>query len=94
MPPPHRRNVMAKQKMDKRTSDYKDNQLGIVIRISTSYLVEVTEEDLEIIKEYSLDDFILNDLRTKRKLVEEGKSTMRKTTESVWNAEEKKQFGD
>ncbi len=85
---------MAKQKMDKRTSDYKDNQLGIVIRISTSYLVEVTEEDLEIIKEYSLDDFILNDLRTKRKLVEEGKSTMRKTTESVWNAEEKKQFGD
>ena len=80
--------------MDKRTSDYKDNQLGIVIRISTSYLVEVTEEDLEIIKEYSLDDFILNDLRTKRKLVEEGKSTMRKTTESVWNAEEKKQFGD
>ena len=94
MPPPHRRNVMAKQKMDKRTSDYKDNQLGLVIRISTSYLVEVTEEDLEIIKEYSLDDFILNDLRTKRKLVEEGKSTMRKTTESVWNAEEKKQFGD
>tara|TARA_R100000995_G_C3481444_1_gene124173 strand:- start:1211 stop:1507 length:297 start_codon:yes stop_codon:yes gene_type:complete len=94
MPPPHRRNVMAKQKMDKRTSDYKDNQLGLVIRISTSYLVEVTEEDLEIIKEYSLDNFILNDLRTKRKLVEEGKSTMRKTTESVWNAEEKKQFGD
>ncbi len=85
---------MAKQKMDKRTSDYKDNQLGLVIRISTSYLVEVTEEDLEIIKEYSLDNFILNDLRTKRKLVEEGKSTMRKTTESVWNAEEKKQFGD
>ena len=85
---------MAKQKMDKRTSAYKDNQLGIVIRISTSYLVEVTEEDLEIIKEYSLDNFILNDLRTKRKLVEEGKSTMRKTTESVWNAEEKKQFGD
>ena len=80
--------------MDKRTSDYKDNQLGLVIRISTSYLVEVTEEDLEIIKEYSLDNFILNDLRTKRKLVEEGKSTMRKTTESVWNAEEKKQFGD
>ena len=56
--------------------------------------MEVTEEDLEIIREYSLDDFILNDLRTKRKLVEEGKSTMRKTTESVWNAEEKKQFGD
>ena len=85
---------MAKQKIDKRTNDYKDNQLGTVVRISTSYLVEVTEEDLEIIKEYSLDDFILNDLRTKRKLVEEGKSTMRKTTESVWNAEEKKQFGD
>ena len=85
---------MAKQKIDKRTNDYKDNQLGTVVRISTSYLVEVTEEDLEIIREYSLDDFILNDLRTKRKLVEEGKGTMRKTTESVWNAEEKKQFGD
>ena len=85
---------MAKQKIDKRTNDYKDNQLGTVVRISTSYLVEVTEEDLEIIREYSLDDFILNDLRTKRKLVEEGKSTMCKTTESVWNAEEKKQFGD
>ena len=85
---------MAKQKIDKRTNDYKDNQLGTVVRISTSYLVEVTEEDLGIIREYSLDDFILNDLRTKRKLVEEGKSTMRKTTESVWNAEEKKQFGD
>ena len=85
---------MAKQKIDKRTNDYKDNQLGTVVRISTSYLVEVTEEDLEIIREYSLDDFILNDLRTKRKLVEEVKSTMRKTTESVWNAEEKKQFGD
>ena len=76
---------MAKQKIDKRTNDYKDNQLGTVVRISTSYLVEVTEEDLEIIREYSLDDFILNDLRTKRKLVEEGKSAMRKTTESVWN---------
>tara|TARA_B100000519_G_scaffold26885_1_gene18886 strand:+ start:418 stop:714 length:297 start_codon:yes stop_codon:yes gene_type:complete len=94
MPPPYRRIIMAKQKIDKRTNDYKDNQLGTVVRISTSYLVEVTEEDLEIIREYSLDDFILNDLRTKRKLVEEGKSTMRKTTESVWNAEEKKQFGD
>ena len=86
--------LVYKQKIDKRTNDYKDNQLGTVVRISTSYLVEVTEEDLEIIREYSLDDFILNDLRTKRKLVEEGKSTMRKTTESVWNAEEKKQFGD
>ena len=85
---------MEKQKIDKRTNDYNDNQIGTVVRISTSYLVEVTEEDLEIIREYSLDDFILNDLRTKRKLVEEGKSTMRKTTESVWNAEEKKQFGD
>ena len=85
---------MAKQKIDKRTNDYKDNQLVTVVRISTSYLVEVTEEDLEIIREYSLDNFILNDLRTKRKLVEEGKSTMRKPPESVWNAEEKKQFGD
>jgi hypothetical protein len=26
--------------------------------------------------------------------VEEGKSTLTKTTESVWLAEEKKQFGD
>jgi hypothetical protein len=85
---------MPKQKEDKRTVDYKENKLGAIIRIKTSYLVEVSEEDLENIKKYTLDNFILNDLRNNRKLVEEGKSTMKKTTESVWLAEEKKQFGD
>ena len=78
-------------KVDKRTTDYKDSKLEKVIRINTSYLVEVSEKDLEIIKKYSLENFILNDLRTKRLLVEEGKSTMRKTTVAVWKAEEKKQ---
>tara|TARA_R100001163_G_C5021612_1_gene164279 strand:+ start:457 stop:735 length:279 start_codon:yes stop_codon:yes gene_type:complete len=78
-------------KVDKRTTDYKDSKLEKVIRINTSYLVEVSEKDLEIIKKYSLENFILNDLRTKRLLVEEGKSTMRKTTVSVWKDEEKKQ---
>ena len=79
------------EKVDKRTADYKDSKLGKVIRITTSYLVEVDDKDLEIIKKYSLENFILNDLRTKRLLVEEGKNTMRKTTESVWMAEERKQ---
>tara|TARA_A100000172_G_scaffold44372_2_gene27299 strand:- start:166 stop:444 length:279 start_codon:yes stop_codon:yes gene_type:complete len=78
-------------KVDKRTTDYKDSKLEKVIRINTSYLVEVSEKDLEIIKKYSLENFILNDLRTKRLLVEEGKSTMRKTTVAVWKNEEKKQ---
>tara|TARA_R100000988_G_scaffold86326_1_gene49175 strand:+ start:452 stop:730 length:279 start_codon:yes stop_codon:yes gene_type:complete len=78
-------------KVDKRTTDYKDSKLEKVIRINTSYLVEVSEKDLEIIKKYSLENFILNDLRTKRLLVEEGKSTMRKTTVAVWKDEEKKQ---
>ena len=78
-------------KVDKRTTDYKDSKLEKVIRINTSYLVEVSEKDLEIIKKYSLENFILNDLRTKRLLVEEGKSTMRKTTVDVWKDEEKKQ---
>jgi len=78
-------------KIDKRTTDYKDSKLEKVIRINTSYLVEVSEKDLEIIKKYSLENFILNDLRTKRLLVEEGKSTMRKTTVAVWKDEEKKQ---
>ena len=78
-------------KVDKRTTDYKDSKLEKVIRINTSYLVEVSEKDLEIIKKYSLENFILNDLRNKRLLVEEGKNTMRKTTESVWMAEERKQ---
>ena len=78
-------------KVDKRTTDYKDSKLEKVIRINTSYLVEVSEKDLEIIKKYSLENFILNDLRTNRLLVEEGKSTMRKTTVAVWKDEEKKQ---
>ena len=78
-------------KVDKRTTDYKDSKLEKVIRINTSYLVEVSEKYLEIIKKYSLENFILNDLITKRLLVEEGKSTMRKTTVAVWKDEEKKQ---
>ena len=85
---------MAKRKTDKRTVDYKENQLGTIVRIKTSYLVEVSDKDLSNIKKYTLDNFILNDLRTTRKLVEEGKSTMKNTTETVWLAEEKKQFGD
>ena len=79
------------KKVDKRTVDYKDSKLGEVIRIATSYLVEVDDKDLENIKKYTLENFILNDLRTKRLLVEEGKSTMRKTTVAVWKDEEKKQ---
>ena len=79
------------EKIDKRTANYKDSQLGQIIRITTSYLVEVDDRDLDNIKKYSLDNFILNDLRNTRKLVEMGKSTMRKTTETVWHAEEKKQ---
>jgi hypothetical protein len=86
--------MMAKQKIDKRTVDYKENKLGTVVRIKTSYLVEVSDTDLDNIKKYTLDNFILNDLRNNRKLVEEGKSTMKKTTTSVWLAEENKQFGD
>jgi hypothetical protein len=78
-------------KIDKRTVDYKESQLGQVIRINTSYLVEVDDKDLDNIKKYSLDNFILNDLRNNRKFVEVGKSTMRKTTGAVWHAEEKKQ---
>ena len=79
------------EKVDKRTADYKDSKLCKVIRITTSYLVEVDDKDLENIKKYTLDNFILNDLRSKRKFVEIGKSVMRKTTESVCIAEEKKQ---
>ena len=58
------------EKVDKRTADYKDSKLGKVIRITTSYLVEVDDKDLENIKKYTLDNFILNDLRSKRKFVE------------------------
>ena len=86
---------MAKKKktnkIDKRTADYKDSQLEQVIRITTSYLVEVDEKDLENIKKYSLENFILNDLRNKRKFVEQGKSIMKKTTETVWHKEEQRQ---
>jgi len=78
-------------KIDKRTVDYKESQLDQVIRITTSYLVEVDDKDLDNIKKYSLENFILNDLRSRRKFVEQGKSTMRKTTETVWHSEEKKQ---
>jgi len=86
--------MMPIQKEDKRTVDYKENKLDTIIRIKTSYLVEVSDEDLANIKKYTLDNFIVNDLRNRRKLVEEGKSTMKKTTESVWLVEEKKQFGE
>lgn len=62
-----------------------------VIRINTTYLVEVSDADLKNIKKYSLDNFLLNDLRSKRKLVVAGKSSMRKSSGIVWRAEEKKQ---
>jgi len=62
-----------------------------IIRINTTYLVEVNDKDLKNIKKYSLDNFLLNDLRSKRLLVIEGKSTMRKSSKAVWRAEEKKQ---
>tara|TARA_R110000824_G_scaffold119526_2_gene273634 strand:- start:2052 stop:2270 length:219 start_codon:yes stop_codon:yes gene_type:complete len=62
-----------------------------IIRINTTYLVEIEETDLKNIKKYSLDNFIINDLRTKRKLVVDGKSTMRESSDAVWKTEEKKQ---
>tara|TARA_R100000152_G_C6776575_1_gene205804 strand:- start:1817 stop:2035 length:219 start_codon:yes stop_codon:yes gene_type:complete len=65
--------------------------MGPIIRITTTYLVEVNESDLKNIKKYGLDEFILGDMRTKRKLVVGGKSTTRKSSEAVWKAEEKKQ---
>ena len=40
------------------------------IRIKTSYLVEVSDNDIKNINKYSLDNFILNDLRSKIKLVD------------------------
>jgi len=63
-----------------------------IVRINTTFLVEVDDKDLKNIDKYTLDNFILNDLREKRKLVVEGKSTIRKSSEAVWRAEEKKQF--
>jgi|TARA_R100000656_G_scaffold14798_4_gene14565 hypothetical protein len=62
-----------------------------IIRITTTYLVEVSDADLKNIKKYSLDNFLLNDLRSKRKLIVAGKSSMRKSSGAVWRAEEKKQ---
>ena len=61
-----------------------------IIRINTTYLVEVSDNDLKNIKKYGLEEFILGDMRTKRKLVVSGKSTMRKSSETVWRQEEKK----
>ena len=61
------------------------------IRIKTSYLVEVSDNDRKNIDKYSLDNFILNDLRNKIKLVESNKSSFQETTKNVWNKEDKKQ---
>jgi hypothetical protein len=65
--------------------------MGPIIRINTTYLVEVAESDLKNIKKYGLDEFILGDMRQKRKLVVSKKSSMRKSSEAVWKSEEKKQ---
>tara|TARA_R110002110_G_scaffold185952_2_gene392990 strand:- start:183 stop:404 length:222 start_codon:yes stop_codon:yes gene_type:complete len=62
-----------------------------IIRINTTYLVEVMDNDLKNIKKFGLEQFILSDLRSKRLLVVSNKSTTRKSSEKVWNAEEKKQ---
>ena len=66
--------------------------MGPIMRITTTYLVEVNENDLKNINKYGLDEFILGDMRTKRKLVIGGKSSVRKSSEAVWTAEEKKQL--
>tara|TARA_R110000824_G_scaffold263142_1_gene451774 strand:+ start:897 stop:1115 length:219 start_codon:yes stop_codon:yes gene_type:complete len=68
--------------------------MGSILRLTTTYLVEVSENDLKNIKKYSLDSFLLNDLRTKRLLIVSGKSSMRKSSEAVWKQEEKKQERD
>jgi len=65
--------------------------MGPIIRINTTYLVEVAESDLKNIKKYGLDEFILGEMRQKRKLVVSKKSSMRKSSEAVWKSEEKKQ---
>jgi hypothetical protein len=65
--------------------------MGPIIRINTTYLVEVAESDLKNIKKYGLDEFILGDMRQKRKLVVSKKSSMKKSSEAVWKSEEKKQ---
>jgi len=61
------------------------------IRIKTSYLVEVSDNDIKNINKYSLDNFILNDLRNNLKLVESNKSSFQETTKNVWNKEDKTQ---
>ena len=64
--------------------------MGPIIRINTTYLVEVTENDIKHIDKFGLDEFILGDMRNKRKLVVSGKSSLRKSSEAVWKTEEKK----
>ncbi len=65
--------------------------MGPIMRITTTYLVEVNDSDIKNIKKFGLDEFILGDMRTKRKLVVSGKSSTRKSSEAVWKQEEKKQ---
>lgn len=67
------------------------NMTNKYIRIKTSYLVEVSDNDIKNINKYSLDNFILNDLRNNLKLVESNKSSFQETTKNVWNKEDKKQ---
>ena len=57
--------------------------MGPIMRITTTYLVEVNDSDIKNIKKFGLDEFILGDMRTKRKLVVSGKSSMRKSSEAV-----------
>ena len=52
--------------------------MGPIIRINTTYLVEVTENDIKHIDKFGLDEFILGDMRNKRKLVVSGKSSLRR----------------
>ena len=68
-----------------------NNMTTKYIRIKTSYLVEVSDNDIKNIDKYSLDNFILNDLRNNLKLVESNKSSFQETTKNVWNKEDKKQ---
>jgi|TARA_R100001163_G_C5043854_1_gene181454 hypothetical protein len=65
--------------------------MGPIMRITTSYLVEVNDSDIKNIEKFGLEEFILGEMRTKRKLVVSGKSSMRKSSEAVWTQEEKKQ---
>ena len=46
--------------------------MGPIMRITTTYLVEVNDSDIKNIKKFGLDEFILGDMRTKRKLVVSG----------------------